>query len=217
MKNIMRSNNQKLKFSSAFLGMEKNLIALESTFTDRIQASQFANYLALNALSLELGMKSFIIIENDVQKDHNLKTLFEKLPNDVKRCFYINEGINETHTLVLLEELKNTFEECRYVEYGNSKTDKKVLDIMLLNMSVGRDNGFIDFKEIADKSDHFNLMLKLRDNLRKYSNFLFQTFLTEISKIKDFDKLTYDEKLKINCEIYEKAQQELFLNIKQII
>lgn len=97
---------------------------------------------AFLAFSIELGIKTLLIKSNSIlePRGHNLKVLFDKLPQEIKVNIYDDlakdiENLDETEFSTLLDKNAKSFESWRYFHETESLScDKDFLGRLLISI-----------------------------------------------------------------------------------
>ena len=200
-----RTSTNTLKFATSFFGSLENLDLLEIAFSNKqiITLRQYTNYVSLVAFTVELGMKTIILNEEDIYAIHDIEELYNKMPTVFHVMFekyYTNEAIYN-----FLQRVKNIYPEFRYMETANIPffTDK------IIDMS----NGNIDFTKIADNK-YFIFLRTLLDEVVKLHKAIYK--LVDISKLENREDETASmEAMEIVHEELNKIQTSLYVAEKE--
>jgi hypothetical protein len=155
-------------------GQIKVVRLIENTIRDKcVPLYSYTNYLFQLALCIELLIKTIVLMEKDCIQDHDLRKLFDFLPESFKNEIYKSRGkkiIEDT-----LEISKNMFIELRYlVNYGEPSLG------LFLTKKVINDNNTVCMKKISKLESLKNLIL-LRDELVDFHNAVWKKAM-EITK-----------------------------------
>jgi len=183
MKKIQRTIDEKIKIILSYIGAYTNLVLLENELLKKetLPIPQYVNYLSQVALCIELGMKSIILNQNDMDKTHDLKELYNNMPDSFHEMFekvacYEHIVCNKETIDNFLEEIKNIFEEFRYMNLEHFA--------FFLDKSVVNKERQIIVSEIKELQS-FKFILILLDEIREFHEYLD----SQRDKSKDVDKI----------------------------
>jgi hypothetical protein len=173
-KDLNKTNDNMVMIHEAAHGQIETVRLIECTIQDRcIPLYAYSNYLFQLALCIELLIKTIVLKEKDCIQDHDLKKLFDFLPESFKEEIYKSRGkkiIEDT-----LEISKNMFIELRYlVNYGEPS-----LSLFLTEKAIN-DNNTVCMKKLSKLESLRNLTL-LRDELVEFHNAVWKKAM-EITK-----------------------------------
>jgi hypothetical protein len=191
---LIKNNDTMVMIHEAAQGQIQLVCLIENTIQDKcVPLYAYSNYLFQLALCIELLIKTIILKEKDCIKEHDLKKLFDFLPENFKEEIYKSRGrkiIEDT-----LEISKNMFIELRYLEnYGDPSLN------LFLNTKAINSNNTVCMKKISKLESLKNLIL-LRDELVDFHNAVWKKAM-EMTKTQP-TKDNYDEFHK-NLEFVQK-------------
>lgn len=153
-----------MKIVLGFFGANENLQILEAEYlnNDIITVPQYANFLSQVALCIELGMKSILLNEDDIPKTHDIKELYNMLPQSFRDMF-VNNPFPIKTIEKSLDEIKNIFEDFRYMNTAH------------LGFFIDKSIFTTDYKIIfsqAQRLQNFQFIIYLFDKIKEFYNHL---------------------------------------------
>jgi hypothetical protein len=181
------------KFNIAFFAEYENLGILEKGLKSKCKLPiwQYANYLSRIAFCIELGMKTIIIFQSDVDRIHCLDELYNLMPNVFREMIEKKTGWKK-EIIEKLESIKKIFVEFRYMETQNLP--------FFIEESILK-NGYIVFPKVKNVSNFIFVRILLEEIIDYYKylyNNIDKTLFSSLNWETDSDKILkmYFEELK---------------------
>ena len=137
-----RTDDNILNMALSFLGAKDNLLLLENCLVKKkiITIHQYSNYLSQVAFCIELGMKTALLNENDIEEIHDLKILYDKMPDVFHEM--CEKQIKKKSINAYLTRMCKIYTEFRYM---NTKNLVSFLDENNLDKQ-----GYVNFIEVPN-------------------------------------------------------------------
>jgi hypothetical protein len=153
MKKLKKADKEITLMYAGFIGALNNMLILENTLVkqEKIRFEQYVNYLSQIAFCIELGMKSIALIKDDTDKTHNLRDLYNEMPEPFRRFYEKTATIKTLYGIKTtdesIEKIANVYTEFRYMSLNN-------MPLFLLNDSFDPANSIVIFSKA---SNHQNI------------------------------------------------------------
>jgi hypothetical protein len=146
LRKLQKADKQITLVYAGFIGTLNNLLLLENILVkqEKIRFEQYVNYLSQIAFCIELGMKSISLIRDDTDKTHNLKELYNEMPEPFRKFYEKTATIKTLYgiktTEESLERIANIYTEFRYMSLTN-------MPLFLLNDSFDPASSIVVFSK----------------------------------------------------------------------